>query len=86
MGQNLLTVDRDVALSGALRQAAEQGHSEFRGQRNGREYQFDVTRIQSEGRTAGTVLLVFDVGGRGGGGGRRRGSVSEYIPDYVHRT
>ena len=61
VGQDLLTVDRDVALSGALRQAAEQGHSEFRGQRNGREYQFDVTRIQSEGRTAGTVLLVFDV-------------------------
>ena len=61
VGQDLLTVDRDVALSDALRQAAEQGHSEFCGQRNGREYQFDVTRIQSEGRTAGTVLLVFDV-------------------------
>lgn len=61
VGQDLLTVDRDVALSDALRQAAGQGHSEFRGQRNGREYQFDVTRIQSEGRTAGTVLLVFDV-------------------------
>lgn len=61
VGQDLLTVDRDMALSDALRQAAEQGHSEFRGQRNGREYQFDVTRIQSEGRTAGTVLLVFDV-------------------------
>ena len=61
VGQDLLAVDRDVALSDALRQAAEQGHSEFRGQRNGREYQFDVTRIQSEGRTAGTVLLVFDV-------------------------
>ena len=61
VGQDLLTVDRDVALSDALHQAAEQGHSEFRGQRNGREYQFDVTRIQSEGRTAGTVLLVFDV-------------------------
>ena len=61
VGQDLLTVDRDVALSDALRQAAEQGHSEFRGRRNGREYQFDVTRIQSEGRTAGTVLLVFDV-------------------------
>ena len=64
VGQDLLTVDRDVALSDALRQAAEQGHSEFRGQRNGREYQFDVTRIQSEGRTAGTVLLVFDVTAR----------------------
>ena len=61
VGQNLLTVDRDVALSEAVREAKAQGHSEFRGQRNGREYQFDVTRIQSEGRTAGVVLLVFDV-------------------------
>ena len=61
VGQDFLTVDRDVTMSDALRQAAEQGHSEFRGQRNGREYQFDVTRIQTDGRTAGTVLLVFDV-------------------------
>ena len=61
VGQDLLTVDRDVALSEAVRQAKAQGHSEFRGQRNGREYQFDVTRIQTEGRTAGVVLLVFDV-------------------------
>ena len=61
VGQDFLTVDRDVTMSDALRQAAEQGHSEFRGERSGREYQFDVTRIQTEGRTAGTVLLVFDV-------------------------
>ena len=61
VGQDFLTVDRDVTMSDALRQAAEQGHSEFRGERNGREYQFDVTSIQTEGRTAGTVLLVFDV-------------------------
>ena len=61
VGQDFLTVDRDVTMSDALRQAAEQGHSVFRGERNGREYQFDVTRIQTEGRTAGTVLLVFDV-------------------------
>ena len=61
VGQDLLTVDRDVALSEAVREAKAQGHSEFRGQRKGREYQFDVTRIQSEGRTAGVVLLVFDV-------------------------
>ena len=61
VGQDFLTVDRDVTMSDALRQAAEQGHSEYRCERNGREYQFDVTRIQTEGRTAGTVLLVFDV-------------------------
>ena len=61
VGQDILTVDRDVSLSDSLRTAAQEGHSEFRGRRGGREYQFDISRIQTEGRTAGTVLLVFDV-------------------------
>ena len=61
VGQDILTVDRDVSLSDGLRTAAKEGHSEFRGRRGGREYQFDISRIQTEGRTAGTVLLVFDV-------------------------
>ena len=61
VGQDILTVDRDVSLSDSLRTAAQEGHSEFRGRRGGREYQFDISCIQTEGRTAGTVLLVFDV-------------------------
>ena len=61
VGQDILTVDRDVSLSDGLRTSAQEGHSEFRGRRGGREYQFDISRIQTEGRTAGTVLLVFDV-------------------------
>lgn len=61
VGQDILTVDRDVSLGDGLRTAAQEGHSEFRGRRGGREYQFDISRIQTEGRTAGTVLLVFDV-------------------------
>ena len=61
VGQDILTVDRDVSRSDGLRTAAQEGHSEFRGRRGGREYQFDISRIQTEGRTAGTVLLVFDV-------------------------
>ena len=61
VGQDILTVDRDISLSDGLRTAAQEGHSEFRGRRGGREYQFDISRIQTEGRTAGTVLLVFDV-------------------------
>ena len=61
VGQDILTVDRDVSLSDGLRTAAQEGRSEFRGRRGGREYQFDISRIQTEGRTAGTVLLVFDV-------------------------
>ena len=41
--------------------AREKGHSQLRCQRNGREYQLDMSRIQSGGETVGTVLLAFDV-------------------------
>ena len=39
----------------------KEGHSQLRCQRNGREYQLDMSRIQSGGETVGTVLLAFDV-------------------------
>jgi len=60
-GQGFLTVDRNHDLDLAIRSAAEEGHSEIRAERNGREFQFDITRIESEGAVIGTVLLAFDV-------------------------
>ena len=61
VGQPLLTVERDPAVSHALRDAMETGHSEKRLERDGREYQFDMTRIQTDGESVGAVLLTFDV-------------------------
>ena len=61
VGQPLLTVERDPAVSHALRDAMETGHSEKRLERDGREYQFDMTRIQADGESVGAVLLTFDV-------------------------
>ena len=61
VGQPLLTVERDTAVSRALRDAMESGHGETRMEREGREYQFDMTRIEAGGMTAGAVLLTFDV-------------------------
>ena len=61
VGQPLLTVERDPAVSHALRDAMEAGHSEKRLERDGREYQFDMTRIQTDGESVGAVLLTFDV-------------------------
>ena len=60
-GQPLLTVERDTAVSRALRNAMDTGHGETRMERGGREYQFDMTRIESDGEAVGAVLLTFDV-------------------------
>ncbi len=61
VGQPLLTVERDAAVSRALRDAMDTGHGETRMERGGREYQFDMTRIESDGEAVGAVLLTFDV-------------------------
>lgn len=61
LGQDFLLVDHSHAISSALDKAAGQGHSEIKVERGGREYQLDLSRIQSDGAPAGTVLLAFDV-------------------------
>lgn len=60
-GQIFLSIDRGTDISTAIQTAKEHGHGEAHGMRGGREYQFDVSRIESDGGAAGTVLLAFDV-------------------------
>ena len=60
-GQDFLTVDRSHDLYLAIQAAAAGGHSEIRSERGGREFQFDASRIESDGGMIGTVLLAFDV-------------------------
>lgn len=60
-GQGFLTVDRSHDLQLAIQRALKDGHSEIRAERRGREFQFDVSRIESEDTVIGTVLLAFDV-------------------------
>ena len=59
--RDFLTVDRGHELSQAILSALENGHGEVRAEKNGREVQFDVSRIESDGAVLGTVLLAFDV-------------------------
>ena len=61
IGQDFLTVDREHSMSLALRTAMTDGHSEVRAERGGREYQFDLSRIESDGKVVGAVLLAFDM-------------------------
>ena len=60
-GQDFLTIDRSRDLHFAIQTAVSEGHSEVRSERNGREFQFDISRIESEEAFVGTVLLAFDV-------------------------
>ena len=61
IGRDFLTVERRPEMSAAVRAAAQEGHSQLRTEREGREYQFDLSRIDSGGDALGTVILAFDV-------------------------
>lgn len=60
-GQGFLTVDRDHDLYLAIQTALEKGHCEIRAERSGREFQFDISGIESDGIVVGAALLAFDV-------------------------
>lgn len=61
IGKDFLTIDRRHDMSIAIQNALNNGKSEIRSEINGREYQFDISRIQSANKTIGAVLLAFDI-------------------------
>ena len=72
VGQDFLTVDRSREMSEAIRRAMEQGHSEIRSRRGDKTYQFDITRIDSQGDVLGAVILALDITERESGERLRR--------------
>ena len=61
VGEDFLTIDRKQNMRMALEEANAQGHADFRTKKNGREYQFDLSRIDSDGNNHGMVILAFDI-------------------------
>ena len=61
VGKDFLTVERSHEISAAIQAAVTDGHSEVRAERAGRVYQFDISRITSDGKPIGTVILAFDI-------------------------
>ncbi len=61
VGKDFLTIERSHEISAAIQSAAADGHSEVRAERAGRVYQFDISRITSDGKFLGTVILAFDI-------------------------
>ena len=60
VGEDFLTIDRKQDMHKAINEAKEQGYSYFHTKKNGRNYQFDVSRIDSAGDVHGLVILAFD--------------------------
>ena len=61
VGEDFLKIDRKSEMRIALAEAREQCHADFRAEIKGREYQFDLSRIDSGGREQGMVILAFDI-------------------------
>ena len=61
VGRDFLTIERSHEISAAIQAADADGHSEVRAERAGHVYQFDISRITSDGKFLGTVILAFDI-------------------------
>lgn len=61
IGRNIIEVDRHKNIRDFMQKSMENGYAEFRENRNGREYQFDLSRILFDDKVVGTVILAFDI-------------------------
>ncbi|MBQ3504407.1 MAG: two-component sensor histidine kinase, partial [Oscillospiraceae bacterium] len=61
IGKNFLMIDRSSGMRTAVNDALDKGSGHARANRNGRDYQFDLSRIESDGTVIGAVVLAFDI-------------------------
>ena len=61
VGKNFLMIDRSSIMRTAVNNALDKGRGYARANRNGREYQYDLSRIESDGNVVGAVVLAFDI-------------------------
>ena len=61
VGKNFLMIDRTSTMRAAVNDALDKGRGIARANRNGRDYQFDLSRIASNGAVIGAVVLAFDI-------------------------
>ena len=61
VGEDFLTVERKQNMRYAICDAKERGDASFRDKKNGREYQFELSRIDSDEKNHGMVILAFDI-------------------------
>jgi two-component system phosphate regulon sensor histidine kinase PhoR len=61
IGKHFLSVDRSAAIRDAVNDALDKGHGHARMNRNGRDYQLELSRIESDREIIGAVVLIFDI-------------------------
>ena len=61
IGEDFLTIDRKQDMRRAIKEVQDKGHYFFYTKKNGRNYQFDLSRIDADGRIHGIVVLAFDI-------------------------
>lgn len=61
IGKNFLMIDKTSAMRTAVNDALDKGRGYARMNCNGRDYQFDLSCIKSDGAVIGAVVLAFDI-------------------------
>ena len=61
VGNEFLTINRRHEITSAIEKALADGHAEIREMLGEKEFQFDISRIETDGETVGAVILVFDI-------------------------
>ena len=61
IGEDFLIIDRKQDMCVALEEAKANGKSAFRANKNGKEYQFDLSSIRSGDDLQGIVILAYDI-------------------------
>ena len=61
VGEDFLTIDRKHDMRQAINEVKDKGQAFFYTKKNGRNYQFDLSRIDSDGKIHGIVILAFDI-------------------------
>ncbi len=61
VGTEFLTINRRHDITSAIEKALAGGHAEIRTKLGEREYQFDISRIETDGEIVGAVILAFDI-------------------------
>ena len=61
VGKEFLIINRRHEIISAIEKALTDGHSEIRTRFGEKEYQFDISRIETDGETVGAVVLAFDI-------------------------
>lgn len=61
LGKDFVTICRKSNMLQTLEKAGKEGHADCRDRMDGKEYQFNINRIDTDGNSHGIVILAFDI-------------------------